>query len=383
MMLNEAFYRLKQSDIQARVDADGLDGLLILDAHNVTYASGFHHIPSERPIGLYIPKMGEAILFVPLLERENAASAHVRDVRFYFEYPGETHPIAWMLDEVRGRRTAVRIGVDTLTADVMRRLPCAVELSDIVERMRWIKSPDEIALVQVAATYADYCLDLVRDHAPAIIRDGGTELDILKHALGLASAKLRSEVGELFRLHGGAIVGTVHSGERAALPHGSPLARTPKRGEPLIAGIGANVGGYHAESGATFVVGEPTRDVMRHLQIAAEVDRAATLALRAGATCAEVNAAAMEVYIQYGLMDYIRHRIGHGMGLQAHESPWLAPGDSTVLQPGMVFSNEPGIYRPGVDGYRTINTMIVTDDLAFVPRRFLRDNPLERRILAL
>jgi len=361
------------------LDAERLDGLLLLDAHNVTYASGFHHIPSERPIGFYIPKSGEPALFVPLLERENAAASGIRDIRFYFEYPGETHPVVWMVKEAHARR----LGVDTLTVDVFRQLSGDIVTSPIVERMRWIKAPEEIALIRQAALYADYCLEQVRDHAPAMIRDGGTELDILKHAVGAASAKLRAEVGELFRLYGGAIVGTVHSGERAALPHGSPLARTPKRGEPLIAGIGANVGGYHAESGATFVVGEPSDDVMRCLQIAADVNDAAIAALRSGATCTQVDQAATMVYQRHTMTDFVRHRIGHGMGLQAHESPWLAPGDATVLQSGMVFSNEPGIYRPGVDGYRTINTMIVTDGAALVPSRFLSDNPPETRILPL
>jgi Xaa-Pro aminopeptidase len=71
------------------------------------------------------------------------------------------------------------------------------------------------------------------------------------------------------------------------------------------------------------------------------------------------------------------------MGLQGHEGPWLAPGDHTLLQPGMVFSNEPGIYRPGVDGYRTINSMIVTEGAAKVVSRFLAAHPPEKRILSL
>ena len=79
--------------------------------------------------------------------------------------------------------------------------------------------------------------------------------------------------------------------------------------------------------------------------------------------------------------DAIRHRIGHGMGIQGHEAPWLAPGDDTILEPNMVFSNEPGIYRPGKDGYRLIDTMIVTDGDALVPSRFLAEHPPETRIL--
>jgi Xaa-Pro dipeptidase len=143
------------------------------------------------------------------------------------------------------------------------------------------------------------------------------------------------------------------------------------------------VGGYHAESGATFILGEPTADQMRCLQAAADCDAAAVRALRVGTRCADVNTAALRVLRDAGLGDAIRHRIGHGMGLQGHEGPWLAPGDPTPLAPNMVFSNEPGIYRPGVDGYRTINTMIVTGGAARVPSRFLANHPPEKLVIDL
>lgn len=380
MMLGDsAFYRRKQAQIRAGLDAEKLDGILLLDAHNVTYGCGFFHIPSERPIGLYIPKQGSITLFAPLLEQENAADAHVDSIRTYFEYPGETHPVLWMARECG----AQRLGIDSLDQRVFAALGGSAVMSSLVERMRWIKDAEELDLIRRAARYADYCLEQVRDHAADIIRDGGTELDILRTCLSATSARIRDEVGEIFRLGGGAVVGTVHSGARAALPHGAPGQRQPQPGDTLIAGIGVAVGGYHAESGATFVVGEPTGDTMDCLRAAAACDAAAISALRVGATCASVNTAALAVLQEAGLGDAIRHRIGHGMGLQGHESPWLAPGDDTLLARGMVFSNEPGIYRPGRDGYRTIDTMIVTDGAAEVSSRFLTDNPPESRILAI
>lgn len=378
-LLSEAFYRRKIGQIQARLEAEGLDGLLLLDVPNVIYACGFFHTPSERPLGLFIPGSGEPALFVPLLEQENAGDTWVRDIRTYFEYPGEMHPVQWMVAEAG----VERLGVDTLTVDVFNKLGGRVTVTPLIEQMRWVKEPEEIAFVEKAASYADYCLEYIRDHAAAIIRDGGTELDILRACVGTTAAKMKAEVGEIFKLRGGSVVGTVHSGPRAALPHGAPIERKPQIGEPMIAGIGASVGGYHAESGATFVIGEARGDVMRCLQAAADCDAAGVQALRVGNTCAAVNEAALGVLREYGLGDAIRHRIGHGMGLQGHEGPWLAPGDYTPLAAGMVFSNEPGIYRPGIDGYRTINSMIVTSGEALVPSRFLANHPPEKRIIAL
>lgn len=377
--LSEAFYRRKVAHIQAQLEREKLDALLLLDVHNVIYVSGFFHIPSERPLGVLIPSKGIPALLVPQLELENASTGWITDIRTYFEYPGEEHPVIWMVRE----SGAKRLGIDTLTVDVFRRIQADVVITSMVEQMRWIKEPEELRLIEQAARYADYCLEQVKANASDIIRGGGTELDILAQCIGATRTKMQAEVGEVFRLTGGSIVGTIHSGERAALPHGSPLHRKPLRGEPLIAGIGASVGGYHAESGATFLVGEPKGDRMRCLEAAAACDAAAAAAARAGSPCHEVNRAALAVLKERGYGAAIRHRIGHGMGLQGHESPWLAPGDSTVMRPGMVFSCEPGIYRPGNDGYRTINTFIITNGAPAVPSRFLADNPPSSRVLPL
>jgi Xaa-Pro aminopeptidase len=377
--LSEAFYRRKVSQIQARLEQEKLDALLLLDVNNVIYASGFFHIPSERPLGMLIPAVGQPALLVPQLELENASAGWIGDIRTYFEYPGEEHPVEWMVRE----SGAARLGIDTLTVDVYRRLSAEVVITPMVTEMRWVKDPEELSLIEKAAGYADYCLEQVKANAADIIRSGGTELDILAQCITATRAKMQAEVGEVFRLSGGGVVGTVHSGERAALPHGSPIHRKPLYGEAMIAGIGASVGGYHAESGATFLIGEPVADRLRCLEAAAACDAAAANAARPGATCAEVNRAALAVLTNYGYGDAIRHRIGHGMGLQGHEGPWLAPGDETVLVPNMVFSSEPGIYRPGNDGYRTINTFIITDNMPVIPSRFLAKNPPLSRVLSL
>ena len=379
-ILPVSFHQRKAAAIQAQLPALGLDGLLLLDASNVRYASGFVHIPSERPLGLYLPAQSDPVFFVPLLEQEHVAETWVTDIRTYFEFPGETDPVLWMANQTN----AQRLGLDNISQGTYATLRAAgfdARVSTMVEQMRWFKSSEELDLVRRAAHYADYCLEQVVSEAGRIIRGGGSELDVLGAVLGATSAKMHAELGDTFELHGGAVVGTVHSGPRAALPHGRPGKRQPLPGETLIAGIGATVGGYHAESGATFILGEPTADQAHCLSAAAACNDAGTAALRSGKDCASVNEAALSALHRADLGAFIRHRIGHGMGLQGHESPWLAPGDHTILRSGMVFSNEPGIYRPGIDGYRTINTMIVTDGEAEIPSRFLAAHPPEKRVI--
>jgi Xaa-Pro aminopeptidase len=380
--LDETFYRRKLLQIQSKLTEANLEGILILELHNVIYTSGFFHSPSERPIGFFIPERGEPTLFIPLLEQENAQDTWIKDIRSYFEFPGETHPIEWMLKEINLQRLAVD-QLDHALFITLEQRGHKLITSNLIDTLRYVKEPEELVLIRKAASYADLFLDFVVQNASTMFREGASELDLLNAALSSTKQKQAQDLGQAFAKTKCGVTATVHTGPRAALPHGKPLHRKPNRGEGLIAGIGASVGGYHAESGATFILGKISDDQMRCLKAAAACNDAAIAALKSGVTCAEVNRIALETLKSAGLENYIRHRIGHGMGIQGHEAPWLAPGDDTVLLPGMVFSNEPGIYRPDIDGYRTINTMIVTEGEAEVPSRFQQTHPLQARVLEL
>ena len=379
--LNETFYRRKLTQVQSKLAEAELDGILLLNQYNVIYASGFFHTPSERPIGFYVPASGEPTLYIPLLEQENAADGWVKDIRTYFEFPGDTHPIRWMAQDTGAKR----LGIDSLEHSLFKELKQhqRVVITHLVDALRYVKEPEELELIRKAASYADYYLQYLYDHAAEFMQAGASELDILDSCLKATLEYQASDLGEAFAKTKVGVTVTVHTAERAALPHGKPMHRKPQVGEVLIAGVGASVGGYHAESGATFVLGKATDDQMHCLKAATSCNDAAVATLRAGVTCKEVNEAALEQLKLAGLGDYIRHRIGHGMGIEGHEAPWLAPGDDTKLLANMVFSNEPGIYRPNVDGYRTINTMIVTEGEAEIPSRFLKKYSPEARVLEL
>lgn len=378
--LSPDFYRGILNRLREKTEAADAEGFLALDSHNLIYATGFFHRTNERPMAVYVPVDGDPILLVPHLEKENVESHWIADVRTYPEYPGILHPVLWMLKEAGARR----IAVDTLEARLFREASAHVEtlaLSDALTELRFVKHPEELALVRIAAGYADACLEHMRCNIAAIVADGGTELDILNAGVGAAAGMMKREIGGLFGETELAVVGSVHSGPRGALPHGHTTTRRPLRGDTIIAGIGATVGGYHAESGATFVLGEASADTLKCLHAAEACDAAARAALRPGTPCTAVDDAAMAELHRAGLSSFIRHRIGHGMGVQGHEGPWLAPGDATLIEEGMVFSNEPGIYRPGVDGYRTINTMIVSNEGVEIPSLFQSSVRIEQRIL--
>lgn len=373
-------YRAVQDGLRAALGAHGVDGFLAVDTYDVVHLCGFFHAPNERPVGLYVPVEGEPTLFVPLLEKENAEQCRVGDQRTYAEFPGEIDPILWMI-----RQTGVRqLAIDTLPVRLLeaaRGLVDRLEISDLAAQARWCKRPEELAYVRAAAGYADLCLEAIHDGAAAIIRGGGTEQDILRHGVGVAQAALLRDHGATLGATKLAITASVHSGPRAALPHGRTGPRQPRPGDTLIAGIGCALGGYHAESGATWTIGAPSAAQRACLAAADAARDAAIDAAVPGATCAQVDATARDAIAGAGFGAFLRHRIGHGMGLQGHEPPWLAPGDLTRIAPGMVFSNEPGIYRPGIDGYRTIETMIVTSAGVEVPSRFQTRRPAAMRVI--
>jgi Xaa-Pro dipeptidase len=364
---------------------EGLDGALLLDMHSVVWLTGFVHAPSERPVAVYVPVDDDPTLFVPLLEREHAEAGWVTRVVCYEEFPGVVPPVLWMLERIRSRHPgARRVGVDALDAALLEPARAAapgLALTGAAARVRTVKEPEELALIRAAARYADRCLEAILEEGAAVVAGGGGELDLLGVGLAAARGLQAAELGDRYGAAKTTVVGTFHSGPLAALPHGGTSTRRPRPGEVLIAGIGAAVGGYHAESGATFVLGEPSDDQRRCLAAAQACNDAAVAALVPGARCDAVNEAGLDEIRAAGLAEAIRHRVGHGMGIQGHEAPWLAPGDGTPVAPGMVFSNEPGIYRPGVDGYRTINTMVVTPAGVEVPSTFQARVPWTRRVI--
>ena len=380
--LDANFHARARDRLRSRAQDAGLDGLLLLRAPNLAYATGLFLSANERPMGVWLPVDGDPILMLPGLERENAEGTGITDARFYDEFPGDVPAVLWMLDQI-GHKSIAIDALDATLLDAARERTMHLDLTDHAMAARTIKEPEEIALIAEAASFAD--LFLTRLHAAAgdIIAAGGTEADLMADAMAHAR-------GALFSKHKNAFAGTpmgitapVHSGPRAALPHGSVLERVPQPGETLIAGIGASLGGYHAESGVTLIVGEISDEQRRIMTAMAACNDAAVDALANRTTCTQANDAALNALRAADLGDTIRHRIGHGMGLEGHEAPWLAPGDPTPIQTNMIFSNEPGVYRPGLDGYRTINTMIVTQDAVQIPSRFQANTPISARTIAI
>lgn len=363
-----------------------LDAFVFWNSTSIFYLTGFAFIPTERPMCLVLTKDGQKIMFVPRLEVEHAQETpEVHEVWHYPEYPGEKHPmnvLAGLLSE-RG------LGGGNLGADadgygssqgyrgpkLSEVLPSAkvVVLRDLVEKLRMIKSREEIALIRESAKWGNLAHALLQEYS----KPGRTENEISMRASLEATLMMIKTLGKSYNPlsagRAGASAGfRGQIGPNSALPHAITINAVLKPGDVLVTGAGASVAGYGSELERTMFVGEPDSKKRRFFQLMKEVQEVAFENIRPGRKCSEVDAAVRAFYDKHNLWEYWRHHTGHALGLLGHEAPFFDIGDDTVTQPGMVFSVEPGLYVPGLGGFRHSDTVVVTetgiDFITYYPR---------------
>ena len=317
---------------------------------SIAYLTGFHAEPHERLMALAV-RAGDATLIVPSLEEEKAIGTAAGATVVAWR-DGED-PYALVADALAGA-AQVAVEKDHMTlrsAEVITSRTGASELIDItpdLRRMRLIKSPDEIEKLARAAKVTDDAF--VR--ALARIRAGMTEIEVAT----LFAAAIAELGGTL------SFPSLVQSGPNSAMPHLEPSGRKLTHGDMLLLDFGSAVEGYKGDSTRMAVLGEPSaRQGELHDAVLRGHD-AAIAAVKPGNTTGEVDAAARRVIEAAGYGPNFFHRVGHGLGLEAHEDPSLDPGSKTVLEPGMVFTIEPGAYVAGFGGVRIEDDVVVTED---------------------
>ncbi|MCT1479572.1 Xaa-Pro peptidase family protein [Microbacterium sp. p3-SID336] len=365
--LTPAFFDTVQQRVRERMVEEGFDAVLTDHPEDIAYLTGFFHHPSERPVAIWLDAAGRTVMLLPELEREYAQSQSARaELVAFFEYPGVVPPFQALADAVspRGRVAFATTMPYQRLAAARAAMPDAELIpSDLLLRTRYVKFPEEVALHREAARITDLMLEagvaLVRDAVAA----GGelpTETELERHVTAAGTRIMYAE-------HRNVVVasllagGLVYSGANSAFPHGLPSVNRLRPGDTFMLSLGCAVGGRFIEGERTFVLGEPTADQRRYHDTIRAAQQVGRETIRAGLECREANRLCLDVIREAGLGEYIRHRQGHGIGLGMHEAPWLEDGDPTLLEAGMVVSNEPGIYVPGHAGYRISDSMLVTD----------------------
>ncbi|MEF2279849.1 Xaa-Pro peptidase family protein [Deinococcus sp. YIM 134068] len=351
-----------------------LDALVLFDDQFIFYYSGFAFFPTERPIALIITRGGERVLFVPRLEREHAAQTDEAErVVDYPEFPGQPHPMRHLSDLLAelGLDRA-RLGVDhdgyppvmgydgpalseQLGGARVRRVTRALD------HQMALKSPAEVALIRESAHWGAHAHHLLQTYT----RVGENETEVEARATKEATASMIAALGEGYRgqnrwLSGAVALYRGQIGVHSALPHAMTTGATFGHGDTLVTGAGAAVWGYLSELERTMFVGEASARQRLFFGHMLNLQDIAFEALRPGRTCAEVDRAVRAYYEREGLWDHWRHHVGHSLGQRIHESPFLDLGDDRPLEPGMVLSVEPGLYVPGLGGFRHSDTILIT-----------------------
>src|SRR5579884_3102597 len=364
--------------VRAELEARQLDAIVLFHPIRMAYVSGFFHLSTERPMAIVVPLEGTGLgALIPQLEQDHIAKApRVTRVKVYPEYPsgGTKHPLLHLADllaELGVNASGKRIGYEgPLLSEVVAAE--TVPARDLVDALRMVKSPTELALIAESAKWGNLAHRLMHEKLAL----GRTEMDISLEASTEASRMMIAALGPSYQpltmAWGSPALVMFHAGANTALPHGLSNAVGLRRGDVLVTLAAADVGGYNSELERTMILGEPTPEFEKYFNLMLQLQQAAFDALRPGRTLAEAETEVSRLFKELGVAELQRHHTGHGIGLEGHEAPFIDKGDGRVIQENMVFSVEPGLYVPGLAGFRHSDTVVVrahgAERITYYPR---------------
>jgi len=329
--------------------------LYVTPGSSMLYFTGIHWWPSERILALLIPREGDPLLICPAFEegrlRENLKWPISIKVWQEDESPYRI-AASWLKPKDRPvGRIAVESGTPYMFFDGLRKsypYPEYLSADAIMLGCRALKSENELALMRLAcqATFDVYKAAFASLHE------------------GIKQSEVSAMISAGYAKMGLGGYSVVLFGPAAGLPHGTREDRQLREGEGVLIDGGTKVEGYESDVTRTSVLGKPTDKLQRAFDTVRKAQDAALAAAVAGEKCGSVDNAAREVITKAGYgtnYKYFAHRLGHGIGLDGHEQPYLVRGNRVILEPSMTFSDEPGIYVPGEYGLRCEDDMAISE----------------------
>ncbi len=333
----------------------GLDVAALVPGANLFYLTGLSFHLMERPLILLVPPEGDPAAILPALEVQKTTAAAAFPIRIFSYSDVEGHLPAFEQACQALGLAGKRIGVEGLRMRVVegqlfqRCAPgCTIDAAD--DALMWLrmhKDAAETARMRQAIAISESALE----ETLAGVQPGLTERRIVTLLLS-AMVNAGSE--------GNAFDPIVLSGPNSALPHGIPSDRALQDGDLLLFDFGAMANGYMADITRTVAVGKVDPELVKVYETVLAANQAGIHAAKPGVPAQEVDRAARKVIADAGYGEYFMHRTGHGLGIDAHEGPYIREGNAQLLEPGMVFTVEPGIYLPGKGGVRIEDDVLVT-----------------------
>ncbi len=331
-----------------------LDALLISPGPDLRYLIGSSAQSFERLTCLVVPAGGATpSVVIPKMELAGLAGSAAGELGL--QILDWTDGIDPYLVVKSALNAGARVAVDDMMpalhllplARVFNALP--VSATPVLRQLRMRKDASEIEALRRAGA----AIDRVHARVGEWLRAGRTEAEVAADITEAIVAEGHTEAAFV-------IVG---SGPNGASPHHEHSERRIESGDVVVVDIGGPVEpGYYSDSTRTYVVGEPDPETAAAVAVLERAQAASVAAVRPGVTAESVDAAGRDLLVQAGFGDAFIHRTGHGIGLSVHEEPYIVAGNDIVLEPGMAFSIEPGIYFPGQWGARIEDIVIVTDD---------------------
>jgi Xaa-Pro dipeptidase len=359
--------------LTASLRTSDLDAVILNPGPTLKYLSGIDFHLMERPVVLFVAPDKDPALVLPELEMLKVELFPYKVQAFaYGENPSEWDDAFRKAVQTLGLETK-RIGVEPRQlrlleySHVKAGAPEAgfPDASDVLAELRLRKDKAEVDAMRKAVRIAQSALEAVIPQ----IQIGMTERDLASElVMQLLKHGSESEIP---------FAPIVSAGPNSANPHASPTERKLQAGDLLVVDWGAAYEGYISDLTRTFVVGEVDGEYKKIHQIVQEANTAGRAAAKPGVPCADVDKAARDVIEKAGYGKYFTHRTGHGIGMEGHEAPYMRGDNMQILESGMAFTVEPGIYLTGRNGVRIEDNMVVTDDGA----ETLSDIPREIRVV--
>ena len=341
-------YAGRVTHLQEAMATIGVDVALLSVGADLPYFSGYEAMPSERLTVFVVPRSGDPVMFLPQLEAPRVEGGWF-EVRPWAETDDPVALAAALADPQRAAVGDHMWSVFLIRFQKEWTATDWIPASQLTRDLRMRKDDVEIDLLREAA----HGVDRVMARIPTeVVFAGRTEAEVSRQL-----AALTVEEG-----HDTAEFGIVASGPNGASPHHHVGDRVIEEGDIVVCDFGGRLGGYYSDSTRTFVVGEPTLDQDEVHDVVLAANEAGRAAVKPGVPCEEVDRVARQVIEDAGYGEYFVHRTGHGIGLEVHEHPYMVRGNDELLEPGMTFSVEPGIYVPDRFGVRIEDIVVCTED---------------------